>query len=251
MNVRKNHSIVEVCIALLILLILWEVLAFTLQMNILPDPLTIIQKAIDIFPSCLAIHLLYSMGRVFLGLSLSVFFGAIIGYTMGMNCIADRIGSSIVYFTYPIPKTALLPAVMLLFGLGLLSKTIMIILIVTFQIILTVRDSIKGLPCEAFALLNSLGATKKHIFSDIIFPGTLPKLLTAIRLALGTAISILFFTETYGTHFGIGYFIMDAWLRMNYVEMYAGILLLSFAGFVIFFLLDLLECHLCRWQQYY
>lgn len=51
---------------------------------------------------------------------------------------------------------------------------------------------------------------------------------------MGTAISVLFFTETFGTKYGIGYFIMDSWLRVNYLDMYAGIVVLSLIGLFLF-----------------
>ncbi|MGE5396821.1 MAG: ABC transporter permease, partial [Chitinophagales bacterium] len=68
------------------------------------------------------------------------------------------------------------------------------------------------------------------------------------RLALGTAVSILFFTETFGTEFGMGYFIMDAWMRVNYLEMYAGIIVLSFMGFCLFTAIDFSENRLTSWR---
>ena len=49
-----------------------------------------------------------------------------------------------------------------------------------------------------------------------------PNFITSLRVAMGTAISVLFFTETFGTKYGMGYFIMDSWLRVNYLDMYAG-----------------------------
>lgn len=72
--------------------------------------------------------------------------------------------------------------------------------------------------------------------------------MTAIRVAMATAVSVLFFTETFGTKYGMGYFIMDAWLRVNYLEMYAGIVVLSVIGLLLFIVIDGLEHYFCRWQ---
>jgi NitT/TauT family transport system permease protein len=69
-----------------------------------------------------------------------------------------------------------------------------------------------------------------------------------MRVGLGTAISVLFFTETFGTEYGIGYFIMDAWMRVNYLEMYSGIVMLSIIGFAVFSTIDVAEHILCRWK---
>ena len=249
MKKSERHSWIDILSIFILLLLLWKIASQLIALPILPAPETILQKMFQIFPEKLSIHLGYSLVRVVLGMSISAVLGAFLGYLMGMFPRWDRLLSPLLYFTYPIPKVALLPAIMLLCGLGLLSKTLMIVLIVVFQIILTVRNAVQSLPAENFYLLQALGATPWQIFREIVFPGSLPAFLTAIRQALGTAISILFFTETYGTRYGIGYFIMDAWMRMNYPEMYAGIFLLSICGFLLFLLLDLLEKICCQWQR--
>ena len=147
-----------------------------------------------------------------------------------------------------VPKIALLPIVMLLFGLGDGSKAVMLFLILVFQIVVAVRDGVRAVPKEVFYPLASLGAPFRVMLWEVLLPASLPKFMTAIRVAMATAISVLFFTETFGTQYGMGYFIMDAWLRVNYLEMYAGIVVLSAMGLALFGALDLAERYVCRWQ---
>lgn len=125
---------------------------------------------------------------------------------------------------------------------------IMIVLIVVFQIIVSSRDAVMNIPSEIFRSLQSMGASRIQMLTEIILPATLPEVLTATRLALGTAVSILFFTETFGTEFGMGYFIMDAWLRVDYLDMYGGIVVLSLMGFFLFTLIDVAEKRLSPWR---
>ena len=155
----------------------------------------------------------------------------------------------LVYLTYPVPKIALLPILMLLAGVGELAKILMIFLIIVFQVVIAVRDAIKAIPGEMYYPLYSLGASRWQSVREVIFHATWPKFLTAVRVAMATAVSVLFFTETFGTQYGMGYFIMDAWLRVNYLEMYAGIVVLSAIGLLLFGLLDALEYLTCRWQR--
>ena len=168
---------------------------------------------------------------------------------MGYFRRADRFLSPVVYLTYPIPKIALLPILMLLAGVGELSKILMIFLIIVFQVVVAVRDAIRTLPEERYYPLYSLGASLGQIFRFVILPASLPKFITAIRVAMATAVSVLFFTETFGTQYGMGYYIMDAWLRVNYLEMYAGILVLSVMGLLLFGIIDCFEHVACRWQR--
>lgn len=89
-----------------------------------------------------------------------------------------------------------------------------------------------------------------QLFRYIIFPASLPEIFTAIRLSIGTSIAVLFFTETFATFEGLGFFIMDAWTRVNYSEMFAGIAALSFLGLSLFLLVDFIERVFCFWIFY-
>jgi len=227
---------------------LWEIFALIINQPIVPHPYTVFINIVKIFEPQIKIHLLYSLGRITTGIAVSVLIGVPLGYLMGYYPKLDKILSPLVYFTYPIPKLALLPVVMLLFGLGEISKLIMIIMIIVFQIIITARDAVRDIPEETFRSLRSLGASRIQKLTEVMIPASLPELLTSIRIALGTAVSILFFTETFGTEYGMGYFIMDAWMRVNYLEMYAGIVTLSLMGFIIFAFIDFLESIICGWR---
>lgn len=229
--------------------ILWYLLAITIHIRVLPKPTDIYLNMSDIFNEKIYIHVLVSLYRVASALSISLIIGVSIGLLMAYSNAWNKILNPLVYFTYPIPKTALLPLVMLLFGLGDASKIIIIVLILVFQIIVAVRDSALNIPSETYNPLRSLGASKLQIFVHITIPAILPELLTSLRLSIGTALSILFFTEGYGTQYGMGYYILDAWSRIDYNEMYAGIIILSLLGFILFILIDILEETVCRWKS--
>ena len=116
------------------------------------------------------------------------------------------------------------------------------------RIVLGLAAAVAVIPAETYAPLRVLGASFAQIVRHIIVPASLPKFITAVRVAMATAISVLFFTETFGTQYGIGYYIMDAWLRVNYLDMYAGIVVLSTMGLLLFALLDWAERRLCAWN---
>jgi NitT/TauT family transport system permease protein len=182
------------------------------------------------------------------GVGLSLISGVFIGLLMAYSKNWNKVLNPLVYFTYPVPKTALLPVAMLLFGLGDSSKVILIVLILVFQVIIAVRDAVLNISQETYNPIRSLGASKLQIFKYITLPSILPAMLTNLRLSIGTALSILFFAEGYGTQLGIGYYILDAWTRIDYLGMYAGIIAISLFGFVLFVLIDILEEAVCQWK---
>ena len=230
-------------------LALWAGMAYLLQMPVIPSPVQVLLRLAAKFPDTIAVHAGYSLMRIVLGLFAAVTVGYPVGVLMGYFPRVNRLLAPLLYLTYPVPKIALLPVVMLLFGVGEWSKLILVFLIIVFQVVVAVRDAVAAIPSETYAPLRVLGASFAQIVRHIIVPASLPKFITAVRVAMATAISVLFFTETFGTQYGIGYYIMDAWLRVNYLDMYAGIVVLSAMGLLLFILLDWAERLLCAWNR--
>ena len=228
---------------------LWAGLSYLLQMPVIPSPAQVALRLAAKFPETIAVHAGYSLMRIVLGLAVAVAVGYPVGVLMGYLPRVNRLLAPLLYLTYPVPKIALLPVVMLLFGVGEQSKLLLVFLIIVFQVVVAVRDAVAAIPPETYAPLRVLGASFVQIVRHIIVPASLPKFITAVRVAMATAISVLFFTETFGTQYGIGYYIMDAWLRVNYLDMYAGIVVLSAMGLLLFILLDWMERRLCAWNR--
>ena len=230
-------------------LLLWALAAHLLAMPVVPPPSEVFARLAEKFTGVIAVHAGYSLMRIALGLSLAVAVGYPIGILMGYFPRVNRILAPMLYLAYPVPKIALLPVVMLIFGVGESGKILLIFLIIVFQVVVAVRDATAGIPAATYEPLRVLGASFWQMVRHIVLPASLPKFITAVRIAMATAISVLFFTETFGTKYGIGYYIMGAWLRVNYLDMYAGIAVLSAIGLLLFALLDAAEHVLCRWKN--
>lgn len=247
MNWTKRLLVVALGGALIHLI--WVLLAWVVASPVLPMPwLVYEQLALSPAPD-LSKHLAVSLSRVALGIGVSLVLAIPLALLLFRSRRMGAMIESFVYLSYPIPKLTLLPIVMLLAGLGETTKVIMIVLIILFQLVIGLRDSLKKIPKDSLAVMTSLGAHMGQYLRHVYLPATLPDIFSALRVALGTAISVLFVTETYGTSTGMGYYIVDAWMRISYLEMYGGIVLLSLAGFLLFVLLDLLEHMLCPWRR--
>lgn len=233
----------------LLLNLLWLLASLLLNMNVVPNPILVYKSFGKVLTSNLLIHILYSLKRIGIGLALSLAAGVPTGILMAYSKKANKILYPLIYFSYPIPKTALLPVAMLLWGMRDGSKIAIIFLIIVFQVIVSVRDSVLNIDKTMYQVIRSVGASKRQIIRHVTLPAILPELLTSIRVSLGTAVSVLFFVEGYGTKFGMGYFILDAWSRINYIDMYIGIIMISIVGFLLFVSIDFLADKLCKGYQ--
>lgn len=246
---RPTRRIMEILLGAILLHLIWIALALLMDSAVLPMPWAVWEALPNAWAHSMPQHLGTSLGRIAQGVVYSLAIAVGLSLVVYRWRTLGRILDAFIYLSYPIPKLALLPVVMLLAGLGETAKVMMIMLIVLFQLIVGIRDSLRAVPPEAEATLRSLGASMWAHTRYLLLPAITPGLLSALRVAIGTAISVLFVTETYGTSFGMGYYIIDAWMRVNYLDMYAGIVVLSLTGFALFVAIDLLEYSICRWRR--
>lgn len=229
--------------------LLWLAASALLSNRALPGPITVYSHFDQILAAGIGIHILASLYRIFSGLFLAAIIGIPTGLAMARSPLINKVLHPLVYFSYPVPKTALLPAAMLLLGLGDGSKLVIILLTTVFQIIISVRDAVLNTDPSCYQVAVSAGASRRTILKHITLPAILPELFTCLRIGTGTSLAVLFLVEAYGTRKGIGYFILDAWSRINYIQMYGGIVVISIAGALLFFLLDMAADRICRWTR--
>lgn len=229
--------------------LIWLAAYLLTSINVIPNPIIVYKNFGTIVTDHVLIHILYSLRRIGIGLALSLGVGVPIGILMASSAKANRVLYPLVYFSYPIPKTALLPIAMLVWGMHDGSKVAIMFLVIVFQIIVSVRDSVLNIDPAMYQVIRSTGANHRQIIWHVTLPAILPQLLTSVRVSLGAALSILFFVEGYGTKYGMGYYILDAWSRINYIDMYIGIITISIVGFLLFVTIDYISEKLCVWNQ--
>lgn len=227
--------------AILVVLGIWWLGSALLQSPILPSPLEVFAFVFSRKGLVMGSHLLASVRRLVLGVASGLVIGYPLGLILGTYPRTHHVLSPIIALLYPIPKTTFLPLFMLAFGLGDAPKIGLISLIIVFPIIIMIRDQVMQLDPELFTPLIALGASESQIFRELVIPATIPQLLSTTRISTATALSILFLAEAFGTRTGIGFFIMDAMQRINYVQMFAGILLLGILGILSFQGIDCIE----------
>lgn len=233
--------------AISVVFIFWYLVHKAMNTFTIPNPIDVIGRLFEILNADIWKHVVASMYRLLIALIITVFLGYFIGLFIGISKKLDKLISPIIYLFFPVPRIAFLPVFMILFGLKDLSKIILIIAITIFQIIVTIRDGAKEIPDNTILSAKALRLSKAQMIKHIYIPATMPKLFTSLRLALGSSMAALFFAENYATSYGMGYYIMNSWIKVDYEGMYAGIIIISFMGIILFKIVDILEGITCKW----
>lgn len=236
-------------LAALALLLVWQIVAWIVNVSILPDPLKVFQVFVREMQNDLLKHFSFSLWRVLVGMILSVLVAAPVGLAIGGSERLNRLISPLIYLLYPIPKVVFVPVVILFLGIGDIAKIAIMFLILFFQIVVLVRDQAAGLPPQLMQSLCSLGAGRRALFRFVYLPASLPAILTALRQSIGTAVAVLYITELSATKYGLGYYIYyNGSTLLDYPAMYAGVLAMSLLGLGMYFTVDWLERKWCRWK---
>lgn len=240
----------EALLGLFATLVIWQLLAMLLQRSILPPPTQVVVIFLQTIIDPLGRHFLVSAWRVVAAIGLAVLVAVPIGLGLGQTPRLNRIFSPLIYIAHPIPKIVFLPIILILFGAGDASKIFIIGIILFFQILVVVRDEAAELRPELILSVRSIGAGRLALLRFVYFPATIPAVLTALRLSVGTAIAVLFFAESFATTSGLGYYILvESWGALRYPQMYAGVLAMSLLGLLLYFFIDALARRLAPWRE--
>lgn len=231
--------------------VLWEVASRLVGAGILPPPVPVARRflLVELRNPVFLGHAGASALRIVAGMAAAFVVAVPLGLWAGGSRRAGRLFDPFIAIAYPVPKIVLLPLVLVLLGLGDLSKIALIALVVFFQLLITARDAARQVPREMFWSLRSLGGRRWDLLRHVIWPASLPGIFTSLRITTGTAVAVLFFVESIGTRRGLGLYILDTWGRTDYEGMFAGIGALSLLGIILYELFDILERRLCRWKS--
>ncbi|WP_121626248.1 ABC transporter permease [Poseidonibacter antarcticus] len=188
-----------------------------------------------------------SLKRLFFGVIISAIIGLVIGVSIGAIPYMTSTLSPLVWLFSLIPTMALLPILFIVFGLGELSKVVLIIIGVSPIITREIYQRVTEIPSEQIIKVQTLGASTWQIIIRVITPQILPRLIDAIRTTLGTAWIFLISAEAIAATEGLGYriFLVRRYLAMDVILPY--VLWITFLAFLIDFILRQFNKKLFPW----
>lgn len=230
----------------LMIIAIWYLLSVYIGTRLVPFPHTVVFNIITNFGE-LVPHLIATLFRLIVGFGFALTVGVSIGVAMGLNKRVNEVLSPLIYCLNPIPKSALTPVFLIVFGMNDVGRIMIIIFIIIFPMIISIKDAIAMMPNEYFIIAKTLNLSKWEFYTKIIGRAILPSLLSTIKVTVAIAIAVLYFVEQIGSSRGLGYYIATN-NGVNNVEMYSGIVLLSLIGYIVVVVMDILLEKKCNWK---
>ncbi len=233
------------------LLLAWELAARTgmIDVRFFPAPSSIIQTLIRMAGTGeLSDNVLISLQRIVLGFLLGGVPAIVIGIAMGLWRPIRALVDPLIVATYPIPKSSLLPLILLIFGLGEMSKVMMVAIGVFYPMAINATAGVLQINQIYLDVGKSFKASPWDTFRTIALPGALPFIMTGVKLGAGLALILIAVAEMVGAKSGIGYMIWSAWETFSVAKMYVGLFVIALIGFAISLLLNEVERWIIRWK---
>jgi ABC-type nitrate/sulfonate/bicarbonate transport system permease component len=246
------ERLVSVC-SPIILILIWELAGQVrlIDTRFFPTPSTIIlQAAVPMIKSGeLWTHLSISLTRIGIGFVLGAIPGVIIGLAMGLNPLVRAAIQPLVDATFPIPKSAIAPLFLMIFGIGEESKYAIIATAVIYLVLINTVSGVRNIDRIYLDVGKNYGASRLMMFTDVALPGALPMVFTGLKLGMGVALIIIVIAEIIGAKSGIGFLIWNSWQVFQVEKMYVGLMVSALLGFGTAALLNVVERRLIPWKS--
>lgn len=236
------------------LIVIWQISSSTglLESRILPAPTAVLSAFWTLLMSGeLYEHVKVSAGRALLGLLIGGGLGLLLGLLNGSSKTASNLLDTTLQMIRNIPALALIPLVILWFGIDETAKLFLVAVGVFFPIYINTYHGIRSVDPQLIEMGKNYGLTRWQLYKEIILPGAMPSILVGLRFSLGLVWVLLIVAETISAQSGIGYMTMNAREFLQTDIVLVGILLYALLGKLADVLAVSLEKHLLRWHAGY
>lgn len=193
-------------------------------------------------------NVFWSLARVVIGFALGCLFGIPLGYAMGLTGWLRGWFDPIVEFMRPVPPLALIPLIIIWFGIGEQGKISLLFLAALWIMTIAARSGVSGVNISKVHAAYSLGASKRQILTRVIIPNSLPDIFTGARVAMGVCWGTVVAAELVAAEKGVGKMIIAASKFQLTDIVIVGIIIIGIIGFGIEVLMRVIEKRLIPWK---
>ncbi|MBD0736717.1 hypothetical protein BGM09_26750 [Streptomyces sp. CBMA29] len=235
-----------------LMLISWEVSAHFgwTDPRFFGRPVTVAQQAVaDIRDGLVWKEARITLFRLIVGFLLGSVSGILAGLVLSQSRIARWIFEPIIRALYVIPKLALLPIFLLVFGIGETPKVLFVALGTFYIVAFTTLAAALMIPVSYHEVARSYGLSRAQRFRWMVFPACLPQVVSSLRIAAGISTLLVIAVEFVSAQQGLGYYTWHAWQLFLPERMYVGVITISLMGLAFSTLVGVVGARLVRWSD--
>lgn len=235
-----------------VLLAAWQAAASggLIDARLFPAPTTIAARAGEMVVSGeLWTHLSATLFRFASGFGIGAVVGIAAGLLMGVSRVLNAAFGPLFSALYALPKIAILPLLLLIFGLSEVPRVIAVAFTVFFVLQINTLSGVRQIDARTQEAATAYGAVGWKRIVYVILPGSLPSVFTGLRVAAGLGVVVVTAVEFVASNSGLGYLIWNSWQLFQAEKMYVGLLVVALLGATVTFLLSLLEQLALPWRR--
>jgi len=224
------------------LLVLWDLIIriFKIPPYLIPKPLEVVDQLIKEWPMLLRESVPTTWATLG-GFALSVLIGVPVAMLISYSALIESFVYPLLVFSQSVPKIAVAPLFVVWFGFGIIPKVIAAFMLGFFPVVVSTVMGFKSLERDMVDLAKSMGSTRWQMFFKISLPHAMPAIFSGMKVSITLAVVGAVVGEFVGANSGIGYLLQKANGSFDLPLMFAGLVVLSMIGVLLFVLLDFIE----------
>jgi ABC-type nitrate/sulfonate/bicarbonate transport system permease component len=250
-----SHDLVVSTVTVVALLAAWTVVTMLFRISplILPSPKAMGDEltallAVGYSGKPLHVHVVASVFRSLTGLVAGIVLAVPIGLAMGYNRTISAALVPVFGFFRPIPPIAFIPLMILWFGIGELSKILLIFAASFNYTVLNSAAGMRAVPEQLIRKGRNLGLTRRQLFTSVMLPAAMPHIFTGIKTSTAVSWAIVVAAELIAAQEGLGFIIQDAGTFFRITDVFFGILIIGLIGVSLELAISLIERRTLHWQ---
>lgn len=248
---KRHEEVILGGAAVLVTLGVWQ--AFWSAGKISPlffsGPSAIVQRFWDeLLHGRLRTDMRYSGLNFVLGFAMALVLGVILGVIIGWYRKVEMLTNPFVNSLYAIPRVAMIPLIIIWFGIGIWSKVFIVFMTAFFPILINTIGGIRATDPDLLRAARAFCASDWQIFKTLAVPGAVPFILTGIRQGVALGLIGVVVGEMFGGSEGIGFMVAYGSQTFDTAQLFVGVMVIAFAGILLTWLTERLERHFSRWR---
>lgn len=190
-----------------------------------------------------------TLARLLVGYAIGAAGGVAVGLILGLVRPLRAAFSPLFTALYAVPQIALLPLLLVIFGVGETPKVLTVVAVTFFVLEINTLAAVRNFDPRLIEAGRAYGATGAKLFRHVLFPGTLPQVFTGLRVSIALGLVVITATEFVASNNGLGFLVWNSWQLFQPDQMYVGLVTIALLGVVLTAIISILERLALPWLR--